>query len=85
VWFLAYLEQVLCPTVRTGDIVVIDNSGSHRSDKVHRASEACGFSLLLLPQYPPDLNSIEHAFAKLKLACGAPVKRPIYRLQAGTT
>lgn len=66
VWFLAYVEQVLCPTLTAGDIVIIDNLGAHRSDKVRRAIEACGASLLFLPKYSPDLNPIENAFAKLK-------------------
>lgn len=65
-WFLAYVEQVLCPTLRPGDIVIIDNLGSHKSDKVRLAIEACGASLLYLPKYSPDLNPIENAFAKLK-------------------
>ena len=65
-WFLAYVEQVLCPTLEPGDIVIIDNLGSHRSDKVRRAIEACGASLRFLPKYSPDLNPIENAFAKLK-------------------
>lgn len=67
-WFLAYVEQVLRPTLRPGDIVIVDNLGSHRSDKVRLAIEACGASLLFLPKYSPDLNPIENAFAKLKAA-----------------
>jgi len=65
-WFLAYVEQVLCPTLRSGDIVVMDNLGSHRSPKIGQAIEARGASLLYLPKYSPDLNPIEKAFAKLK-------------------
>lgn len=65
-WFLAYVEQVLCPTLAAGDIVVLDNLGSHRSDKIRQAIEAAGASLLYLPKYSPDLNPIENAFAKLK-------------------
>ena len=65
-WFLAYVEQVLCPTLKAGDIVVLDNLGSHRSDKIRQAIEAAGASLLYLPKYSPDLNPIENAFAKLK-------------------
>lgn len=65
-WFLAYVEQVLCPTLLPGDIVILDNLGSHRSDKVRLAIEACDASLLYLPKYSPDLNPIENAFAKLK-------------------
>ncbi len=65
-WFLAYVEQVLGPTLEAGDIVVLDNLGSHKSDNVRRAIEARGAGLLYLPKYSPDLNPIENAFAKLK-------------------
>ena len=65
-WFLAYVEQVLCPTLRDGDVVVLDNLGSHKSSKIRQAVEARGASLLYLPKYSPDLNPIENAFAKLK-------------------
>jgi transposase len=65
-WFLAYVEQVLCPTLHPGDIVVLDNLASHRSDKVRLAIEAVDASLVYLPKYSPDLNPIENAFAKLK-------------------
>ena len=65
-WFLAYVEQVLCPTLIPGDVVILDNLGSHKSDKIRLAIEACGASLLYLPAYSPDLNPIENAFAKLK-------------------
>ncbi len=65
-WFLAYVEQVLCPTLKPGDIVVLDNLGSHRSDKIRQAIEAVGAELLFLPKYSPDLNPIENAFAKVK-------------------
>jgi hypothetical protein len=49
-WFLAYVEQVLCPTLGAGDIVILDNLGSHRSDKIRQAIEAHGATLLYLPQ-----------------------------------
>lgn len=65
-WFLAYVEQVLAPTLAPDDIVVLDNLGSHRSDKIRELIEAKGASLLFLPKYSPDLNPIENAFAKLK-------------------
>jgi transposase len=67
-WFLAYVEQVLCPTLAPGDIVVLDNLGSHMGDKIHRTIEARGARLLYLPKYSPDLNPIENAFAKIKAA-----------------
>jgi transposase len=67
-WFRAYVEQVLCPILGAGDIVILDNLGSHRSDKIRQAIEAHGATLLYLPKYSPDLNPIENAFAKLKAA-----------------
>jgi transposase len=66
--FLAYVEQVLVPTLRRGDIVVIDNLGSHKGKAVARAIGNVGARLLFLPPYSPDLNPIEQAFAKLKAA-----------------
>lgn len=64
--FLAYVEQVLVPTLRAGDIVVIDNLGSHKGKAVRAAIRATGAHLLFLPPYSPDLNPIEQMFAKLK-------------------
>lgn len=64
--FLAYIEQMLCPTLRPGDVVICDNLPSHKISGVREAIEACGASLLYLPAYSPDLNPIELAFSKLK-------------------
>ena len=64
--FKAYVEQVLAPTLGPGDIVILDNLGSHKVIGVREAIEACGASLVYLPPYSPDLNPIEQAFAKLK-------------------
>src|SRR6266481_3287946 len=64
--FLAYVEQVLVPTLRPGDIVIIDNLGSHKGKAVRRAIRAAGAKLFFLPKYSPDLNPIEQVFAKLK-------------------
>jgi len=64
--FLAYVEQVLVPALKPGDIVIIDNLGSHKGKTVRRAIRAAGAKLFLLPPYSPDLNPIEQAFAKLK-------------------
>jgi transposase len=64
--FLAYIEQVLVPTLRPGDIVIIDNLGSHKGKAVRRAIRATGARLFFLPPYSPDLNPIEQVFAKLK-------------------
>jgi transposase len=66
--FLAYIEQVLIPTLRRDDIVVIDNLGSHKSKAVRTAIRSAGARLLFLPPYSPDLNPIKQAFAKLKAA-----------------
>jgi transposase len=64
--FTAYVEQVLAPTLRAGDIVVLDNLGSHKGEAVRRAVEAHGARLRFLPPYSPDINPIELLFAKLK-------------------
>lgn len=64
--FTAYVEQVLVPTLRPGDVVVLDNLGSHKSTKVRRLIRAAGAHLIFLPPYSPDLNPIEQVFAKLK-------------------
>lgn len=64
--FLAYIEQVLVPTLSPGDIVVMDNLGSHRGKRVRQAIRRAGAKLLFLPKYSPDLNPIEQVFAKLK-------------------
>jgi transposase len=64
--FRAYVEQVLVPTLRPGDIVVIDNLGSHKGKAVRQAIRAAGAKLIFLPPYSPDLNPIEQVFAKLK-------------------
>lgn len=64
--FRAYLEQCLVPTLKLGDIVVMDNLSSHKSDAVREIIEAAGAKLLYLPPYSPDFNPIEQAFAKVK-------------------
>jgi transposase len=64
--FLCYVEQVLVPTLRAGDIVVMDNLSSHKKPAVRQAIEAKSATLLFLPAYSPDLNPIEQVFAKLK-------------------
>jgi transposase len=64
--FLAYVEQFLVPTLKPGDIVIMDNLGSHKGAAVRRAIRAAGAKLLFLPPYSPDLNPIEQVFAKLK-------------------
>ena len=64
--FLLYMQKVLVPTLRPGDIVVIDNLTAHKVAGVRTAIEAAGARRRLRPPYSPDLNPIENAFAKLK-------------------
>lgn len=64
--FRTYVERVLAPTLREGDVVIMDNLGSHKGAEVRRLIEAEGARLSFLPPYSPDLNPIELAFAKLK-------------------
>ncbi len=64
--FRVYVERVLVPTLRPGDIVVMDNLGSHKGAGVRAAIEAAGAELRFLPPYSPDFNPIENAFSKLK-------------------
>ncbi len=64
--FLAFLDEVLCPKLRLGDVVVMDNLSSHKVKGVRERIEAAGAQLLYLPPYSPDLNPIEKAWAKLK-------------------
>ena len=64
--FLAYVRQVLVPTLRSGDIVLMDNLSSHKKVGVREAIEATGAKLLYLPPYSPDFNPIELAFSKFK-------------------
>ena len=64
--FLAWVEQILVPTLAPGDIVIMDNLGSHKGRAVRAAIRAAGAKLLFLPPYSPDLNPIEQVFAKLK-------------------
>ena len=64
--FLAYVEQMLVPTLRPGDVVIMDNLGSHKPQAIRRAIRAAGATLLVLPAYSPELNLIELDFGKLK-------------------
>lgn len=64
--FQAYVEQVLVPELQPGDVVIMDNLGSHKGASVRTAIQAAGAHLLYLPPYSPDFNPIENAFSKLK-------------------
>ena len=64
--FLVYVQTFLVPTLKPGDVVIMDNLGSHRGKAVRKAIRAAGARLLFLPKYSPDLNPIEQVFSKLK-------------------
>lgn len=64
--FLAFIQQVLCPALKAGDVVVMDNLSSHKLATVRTSIEKAGAELLYLPPYSPDMNPIEKAWAKLK-------------------
>ena len=75
--FRTYVEKVLLPVLRPGDIVVLDNLGSHRSKAVRQLIRSVGAKLFFLPKYSPDLNPIEQVFAKLKLLLRKAAERSI--------
>ena len=77
-WFLAYVEQILAPTLSPGDIVIMDNLPAHKGAAVRRAIEATGAQLRLLP---PDFNPIENAFAKLKALLRKAAARTVSSLE----
>ena len=64
--FLTYVREFLLPSLKAGDVVILDNLGSHKGRAVRQAIRSVGAKLLFLPPYSPDLNPIEQAFAKLK-------------------
>ena len=75
--FLAYVEQVLVPTLRPGDIVVMDNLSSHKGTAIRRAMRAAGAKMFFLPPHSPDLNPIEQMFANLKTLLRKAAKRTV--------
>ena len=75
--FLAYVEQVLVPTLSSGDIVVMDNLPAHKAAGIRDAIEGAGAELRFLPPYSPDFNPIENAFARLKALLRAKAERTI--------
>lgn len=75
--FLAYVEQALAPTLRAGDLVVLDNLKAHKVKGVREAIEARGARLRYLPPYSPDFNPIELAFAKLKALLRTAARRTV--------
>ena len=78
--FVAYIEQVLVPTLKPGDVVIMDNLRSHKVAGVREAIEAAGATLMFIPPYSPDLNPIEMAFAKLKALLRAKAIRTVEAL-----
>jgi transposase len=78
--FQAYIEQVLVPTLRRGETVIMDNLPAHKGANVRAAIEAAGASLLYLPPYSPDFNPIENAFSKLKAILRKAAARTIDQL-----
>jgi transposase len=78
--FLAYLDEVLCPKLRPGHVVVMDNLSAHKVDGVASRIQARGASVLYLPPYSPDLNPIEKAWSKLKSALRAEGARTVHTL-----
>ena len=80
--FLAYVQQQLVPTLRSGDTVIMDNLSSHKRAGVREAIEAVGARLEFLPPYSPDLNPIELAFAKLKALLRKAAARTIEDLES---
>ncbi len=84
--FTAYVEQVLVPTLRPGDIVVLDNLGSHKGKRARQAIKRAGAKMRFLPPYSPDFNPIERVFAKLKtlLRRAAPRNRHTLWQRIGT-
>ena len=80
--FEAYVEKVLVPELRPGDVVVMDNLSSHKGPRARHLIEAAGATLLFLPPYSPDFNPIENAFAKLKALLRRAAERTVDRLWA---
>jgi transposase len=80
--FVAYVKQQLVPTLKEGDVVVLDNLVCHRREEVREAIEGAGGTLLFLPPYSPDLNPIELAFAKLKALLRSAAERTVEGLWA---
>jgi transposase len=79
--FLAYVEQCLGPSLRRGDIVVMDNVNLHKGAGVREALEKIGATLWYLPMYSPDLNPIEMAFSKFKALLRKMAERTVPRLR----
>lgn len=78
--FLTYIREFLLPSLKAGDVVILDNLGSHKGRAVRQAIRSVGAKLLFLPPYSPDLNPIEQVFAKLKHWLRKSAKRTVETL-----
>jgi len=78
--FLTYLDEVLCPKLKPGDVVVMDNLSTHKMEEVRQKIEAAKAELLYLPSYSPDLNPIEKTWSKLKQLMGSSKARSVKAL-----
>ena len=83
--FLAYVEQVLCPRLQPGQVVVMDNLPAHKVEGVRNLIEAAGAELLYLPPYSPDFNPIEQAWSKIKQQLRSAKARTLDTLEAAIT
>lgn len=83
--FLAYVEQVLCPRLQAGQIVIMDNLPAHKVEGVRTLIEATGAELLYLPPYSPDFNPIEQAWSKIKQQLRSAKARTVESLEAAIT
>ncbi len=83
--FTAYLEQVLCPTLQPGDVLVMDNLSVHKIAGIRELIEACGAQVLYLPPYSPDLNPIEQAWSKFKQFLRSAKARTAHALDQAVT
>lgn len=81
--FDAYIERFLCPTIKAGDIVIMDNLATHKSERAKKAIESRGASVWFLPPYSPDLNPIEHMWSKVKQLLRGLEKRTWDELEKG--
>ena len=79
-WFEAYVDQILVPELRCGDVVIMDNLSSHKRASVRAMVEAAGATIMFLPPYSPDFNPIEKAFARLKAMLRKAAERTVVGL-----
>jgi transposase len=79
--FLDYIQRVLAPATRPGDLLILDNLSSHKTAKVRRALSRRGIAVQYLPPFSPDLNPIEMAFSKLKRLARTAAARTLDALQ----